>query len=164
MNNITLPNEFLEIAVAELAAGRKVRLRADGESMYPYIRGGRDDVEVSPLENPAAMPLYAIALFRHNGAYKIHRYIGINDGRYLFMGDGNYSTKEIVEATDIAGIVTRIFKPDGHICEPLSPKNLAKGRRWVRLQPLRRFILPVLRRRPARYGGTIPLIQSHRPQ
>ena len=43
-----VPNIFLQEAAEILKSGQPVRLHIDGQSMYPFIRGGKDESEDIP--------------------------------------------------------------------------------------------------------------------
>ena len=58
-------NDFFVEAVEELRKGKSVRLFVGGQSMYPFIHGGKDEIEVvnKVLSNKAKFILqYPIAV------------------------------------------------------------------------------------------------------
>lgn len=46
MRKITVSNDFFAGVAEALKQGQTVKLLIDGQSMYPFIRGGVDQVEV----------------------------------------------------------------------------------------------------------------------
>ena len=49
MRKITVSNDFFAEAAEALRQGQTVKLLIGGQSMYPFIRGGIDLVEVVPV-------------------------------------------------------------------------------------------------------------------
>lgn len=58
MRKLIVPNSFLSEAAEALRAGQTVKLHIDGQSMYPFIHGGKDLVEVVPCPPEGELPLY----------------------------------------------------------------------------------------------------------
>ena len=151
-NNIVLPNGFLSVAEEELRNGHSVRLHADGQSMFPFIRGLDDEIEIEPLAPDTPLQPMAVYFYRWNGQYMVHRYIGEHNGLCVMLGDGNYCRTEEVPRCDISGKVRHIYRKDGSIQDCEDPNWLNKGKQWVWLRPLRRIILPVWRRLYRRFS------------
>ena len=145
-DKIILPNEFLAIAEEELLQGKSVKVLADGESMYPFIKGARDTAEIEPLPSETPLETWRVYMFRHKGRYIIHRFIGTRNGSLVMMGDGNLIQKEIVSREDVIGVLSRIHKKNGGIKDCSSTKWLLTGNLWAVLSPVRRYILGILRR------------------
>lgn len=133
-----LPNEVLLPEVAALlAAGSDVTLLTKGNSMLPFIRGGRDRVVLRRQDGMAAGD---IVLARIGGRYVLHRVLGVSGTHLTLMGDGNIRGTESCMASDVIGTVVEIIRPDGRRCSP------GKGRVWRALKPVRRYILAIYRR------------------
>jgi len=139
-------NRFLEGVAAILAEGRSVRVRIDGQSMYPFIRGAKDEVELVPYQQGSSLPLWTCVFFRWGESYVVHRYIGREDSLFCIMGDGNLVLVEKVEESAILGVLRTIYRPDGTVQDCRDPKWLRKGALWYRLRRFRRFLLPLFRR------------------
>lgn len=76
----------------------------------------------------------------------VHRYIG-RDGDYcLMLGDGNLARVERVKRNDVLGLLRYIYRSDGFVQDCTDPRWLRWGALWYRLRPLRRFLLPVMKR------------------
>lgn len=141
-----VPNIFLQEAAEILKSGQPVRLHIDGQSMYPFIRGGKDEVEVVPYDGVSALPLWCSAFYCWEGKYMIHRYIGTKEGKLLMMGDGNLVRIEAVEPTAVYGILSTIYHPDGSAQDCNEKAWLSRGKWWYRLRGIRRFLIPLLKR------------------
>ena len=71
---------FFAQVESEIAAGRSVRFKVKGHSMYPLLRNGKDEVTLSPLEKVPAVN--DIVLFRYHGKHILHRIISIEGDTY----------------------------------------------------------------------------------
>lgn len=145
MRRVVVPNDFLAVAEEELRAGRSVRLHIDGQSMYPFIRGGVDEVEVVPAPAEGELPAWCCPFYKWEGRYMIHRYLGTENGECIMLGDGNLVRRERVRREDIIGLLSLIYHPDGSVQDCSDRGWLRKARLWYRLRPLRRILIPAFR-------------------
>ena len=145
MRKLIVPNSFLSEAAEALRAGQTVKLHIDGQSMYPFIHGGKDLVEVVPCPPEGELPLYCCPFYQWEGRYMIHRYIGREGDECLMLGDGNLVRIERVKRSDIIGLLRTIYRPDGTEQVCTEARWLRRAYWWVRLRPLRRFLLPLCR-------------------
>lgn len=138
-NNVLLPE-----LVKMLEEGLEVTLQSKGNSMLPFIIGGRDSVILqSPPEN---LQIGDIVLAQINKkTYVIHRIIACDEKQITLMGDGNWYGKEICYPEDILGIVVKIVKNERYIDCRL-PAERKKFKIWRKLLPVRRYLLAVYRR------------------
>ena len=145
MRKLIVPNSFLSEAAEALRAGQTVKLHIDGQSMYPFIHGGKDLVEVVPCPPEGELPLYCCPFYQWEGRYMIHRYIGREGDECLMLGDGNLVRIERVRRSDIIGLLRTIYRPDGTEQVCTDARWLRRAHWGVRLRPLRRFLLPLCR-------------------
>lgn len=145
MRKLVVPNSFLSEAAEALRAGQTVKLHIDGQSMYPFIHGGKDLVEVVPCPPEGELPLYCCPFYQWEGRYMIHRYIGREGDECLMLGDGNLVRIERVKRGDIIGLLRTIYRPDGTEQVCTEARWLRRAHWWVLLRPLRRFLLPLCR-------------------
>lgn len=149
--NLILPNEYLAIAEEELRQGKSVEIQAHGASMYPFIHGADDVVEVVPLPPGEPLKVWRAYMFMHKGQYIIHRLIGIDGETYRMLGDGNLRIEERVKRDSIIGLLKNIRCSDGKIIDATTSRWMMAGKMWHRMLPLRRYLLAVCRRL-SRYG------------
>ena len=91
-----------------LSEGKRVKLRAKGNSMMPFIRGDEDTLILAPI---SALSKGDVVLARIKGKrYVIHRIIGLNDEKIILMGDGNLYETEECSRSDIYGKVEYIIR------------------------------------------------------
>ena len=150
-DKLIVPNEFLAIAEEELRAGKSVKILADGASMLPFIIGGRDYAEIVPLTEDEAPQLWNAYLFKYNGKYIIHRFIGKDGEIYRMLGDGNLKYEERVRREDIIGVLSKIHRPKGKPVDTTTKKWRRTGKNWNKFLPVRRYLLAIFRRL-RRYG------------
>ena len=141
----TLANDiFFSQVESEIAAGRSVRFKVKGHSMYPLLRNNKDEVTLSPLtRDPAVMD---IVLFRYRGKHVLHRIIAIEGNTYTIQGDGIYLSCEKCTRKDIIGVVTQIHKKNGLEINTSLGILRFNSWCWYKLFFMRRLILGALRR------------------
>ena len=145
VRRVVVQNQFLAEVARVLSEGCSVKVRIDGESMYPFIRGGNDEVELQPYAASRPLQRWECTLFKWKGRYMVHRCIEIQNGMYRMMGDGNLAQIEEVPEEAIVGILSTIYHPDGTTQDCRDTQWLVRGRRWYRWRALRRFLIPILR-------------------
>lgn len=108
-----IPNElFFAWIEAEISEGHSVQLRLKGDSMYPLLRNGRDQVVLFPC-NPDELRPMDVILFRYNGKHFLHRILHIEGNRLYIQGDGSLVAKEECSKEDVIGKVHTIIRPSG---------------------------------------------------
>lgn len=139
-------DEAIRAVASLLREGHKVILPVKGQSMLPFIVGGRDSVELS-LPNRALDYGDAVLAWVEGCRYVLHRIVEIGgDGHLLLMGDGNIAGKEYCMVDDVVALATHVVKPDGTRTYLYSDSQRRYWQLWRCLKPLRRWILAVLRR------------------
>lgn len=145
MRKLVVPNSFFTEAAEALKNGQTVRLFVDGQSMYPFIRGGKDEIEVVPYDGTSPLELWCCPFYQWGGNYMIHRYIGMSGDKCRMLGDGNIYRIEEVPKQDIVGILRTIYHPDGTTQDCRDKRWLRKAVWWYRLLKVRRFLIPLFR-------------------
>ena len=84
-----------------------------GFSMRPFVRNERDVVVLSPLGD-RQLTKGMVVLFRYRGAHVLHRLYGVENGRLVMEGDGNYRQREIVGVEDVVAYVSAVKLANGH--------------------------------------------------
>lgn len=141
-----LPDEFLfEAAAGILSQGRRVKLIVGGDSMWPFLHGGKDCVVLEPVK-AEHLVRGAIVLFRHRGQYVLHRFIGKRGALFCFCGDGNYGSGELVSPDNILGMLQRVEHPSGCITYCTSRQWRILSEVWMRLHPVRKYIVKLFQR------------------
>lgn len=132
-----IPNALLLSEVcALLGEGRKVKLRAKGGSMRPFIRGGEDILVLGP---PMRLRRGDIVLARRGAdEYVLHRIVRMTAGRIVLAGDANLYLREECRSEDICGKAETLVR-DGRQHSLTSPSTRLCARLWHGLLPFRRL-------------------------
>ncbi len=142
---ISVGNQYLAQAAERLREGTSVRLLVQGNSMLPFIHGGKDQVTLVPFRGED-LGLGTAALYRWQGQYMIHRLVKKDATHYHFLGDGNICRMETIARHEVIGILRTIHHPDGTETDATSPRWMRRGMWWYRLRPLRRYFLFLYRK------------------
>ena len=130
---------FAEVASA-IREGKSVVIKPKGCSMLPFIRGERDEVV---LVSPDDIEIFDAVLAQlRTGVYVLHRVMEIREGSLVLMGDGNLQGKEQCRKEYVVAKVAEVIR-DGHKHDCRAPRYRLMVRMWIRLMPVRRWILAI---------------------
>lgn len=114
-----------------------VRIRLDGNSMYPLIRRMKDYVTVSPFDREIIKG--DIVLFKSaDGRYVVHRVRKIKGQRVLTMGDNCSCPDGEITADRVLGYITRVEHGE-RIINVNTALWRCFGLIWLRILPLRKL-------------------------
>lgn len=137
-------NEILRDLIKLVNEGQRVILSVKGNSMLPFIIGGKESVE---LVKPNAIAVGDVVLAWINGCrYVVHRIIKIDGDQVQLMGDGNLTDDEYCQLSDVKAYAEYVIAPNGKRRYLYTTSRLRLSRLWRRLLPVRRWILAVYRR------------------
>lgn len=137
-------NKIIEEALQMVDEGWTVTFPVRGYSMLPFIIGDVDSVE---LKKPERIAVGHVVLAWVEGCrYVIHRIVDISGEKVTLMGDGNLGYTEHCLLTDVKALAASVVTPDGKVTPLYSPRMMRAARLWLRLLPVRRWILAVYRR------------------
>ena len=143
MQKKVISNDILIPEIARLVAeGSKVAFTPKGVSMLPFIRGDRDTVL---LKAPDALSRWDIVLAKIGKAYVLHRIIDIKNEDLILMGDGNLAGVERCRRQDVIAVTEKIIKGKKEI-DCRSKWFLRQSGLWLKLKPLRRWLLAIYKR------------------
>lgn len=135
--------EYLSVLKELVEEGREVHLRIAGDSMVPFLRHNRD--EVFFCEPKEALRKGDIVFYqRENGQFVMHRIQRVRPEGYYLIGDNQTVIEGPVAREQIFGIVTKVIRNGGE----MGPGDFwweVFARVWIRMIPLRRFVLRVYR-------------------
>lgn len=137
-------NEIIEEAIRLVDEGISVTFPVNGNSMLPFIIGGRESII---LQKPAAPKVGHVVLAWVNGnRYVVHRIIRIDGDSVTLMGDGNLAGTEHCSVGDIKAIATHVVSGDEKIHYLYNSWRKLTAGLWLRLLPVRRYLLAIYRR------------------
>ncbi len=137
-------NDLFDDVATMIASGERVTLLTKGQSMFPFIVGGRDSVELTKIDGEISVGDILLAKIDNNRCYVIHRVIKIDGYRVTVMGDGNLVGTEQCLKSDVIARVTAIIKPNKTI-DPSSIQQQLYANTWQKLMPVRRYLLAIMR-------------------
>lgn len=146
MNSIVIPNAVILGEVSRmLSEGHSVVLMTKGGSMLPFIRGGKDSVELVRADSYGP---YEIVLAEvTEGHYVLHRILSVEGSAVVLKGDGNLRGTETCRVDDIKGRVVKIISRKGKETDCLAAGFERRSRRWVHMPYLCRRVLIAIYRR-----------------
>lgn len=129
--------EFVHTVRLLLSSGHKVRFHVRGRSMYPILKGGRDQVILESAKNIKEKDL-VLAQVR-SGYYVLHRVIRKDGDQLTLMGDGNLTITEECSCSNVVGKVEMVLingrwiRTDGFGFRIYSAV-------WIQLIPLKKIL------------------------
>ena len=101
----------------------------DGNSMWPFIKNGKQSVIVALPKNP--IKIYDVVFFtRPDGMQILHRVLDI-DGEKLTVGGDSQSFTEVINLSDVFGVMTGFYKGNKYI--PVEDDSyLKKVKKWCK--------------------------------
>lgn len=135
---MTLRNEILIPELARLIKeGHQVQFTPSGESMRPFIEGGRDSVTLTKADTPKVGDIVLAEVAPQH--FVLHRIIRLKNEHITLMGDGNLRGEEHCTTNNLLGKVIAIHSPKGH------RKPLTRALLWRHLIHTRRLWLKIYR-------------------
>ena len=136
-------NRNIEEAIRQAREGVRVTFPVKGQSMLPFIIGGKESVI---LHRPGLIDVGDVVLAWVDGSrYVVHRIIRIDDDRITLMGDGNLTTEHCALG-DIKARVTHVVSADNKERDLHNRWRMLAARLWYWLRPVRRYLLAIYRR------------------
>lgn len=125
-----------------IAQGKTVRFRLKGNSMFPLLRNGKDEVTLEKCTNESLKPM-DVVLFRYRGGHVLHRILQRKGNNLLIQGDGSIVAMEQCTVDDVVGKVTSVHRPSGKTVSVESWHWKLPSRLWRGLGCLRKWILRI---------------------
>ena len=136
--------KIIEEAIKLVKDGVSVTLPVNGNSMLPFIIGGKESVI---LQTPQQLEVGDVVLaWVEDNRYVVHRIIKIDDDRVTLMGDGNLLITEHCALSDVKAFVTHVVGVDNKPHDLYTPWRRRASRLWWHLCPIRRYLLAIYRR------------------
>ena len=130
----TIANEeLLDEVSRRLAEGKRVKLRAKGDSMRPFIRGGEDIIVLAPPPEHPRRGDIVLARCADDRRWVIHRVVGEKDGMIVLAGDGNLYGKELCRRDEVYGMAVAVISRG-------KERSLRGGWEWRVWRGVRRVI------------------------
>ncbi len=143
--SISFKNEdFLPEVIRLVNAGHTVTLPLRGVSMRPFLEDGRDKALLTKATMPkVGEPVLALIDKRY---YVLHRVVGIEGDKVTLLGDGNLSPERCTVDDVVASVIGFYRKGSSQLDTVKGRKWKAYSWIWMRLRPVRRWLLAFYRR------------------
>ena len=135
---------FLEV-VNRISEGERVRIRAKGNSMLPFIRDAKDEIILEKPNKQSFQKGRLLLVRLKDERYLLHRVKKIDDTHILLHGDGNLTILETCTTEDVIAEATVVIRNGKMIIKGSFRWNLYRYL-WPRNSFLRRVGLGVYRR------------------
>jgi len=146
MKMVVHNDEFFSQVLQRLEDGHTATIPVKGFSMLPFIRGGKDLVELEKAEGEIVKD--DIVLFRMNGRYVMHRVLKTDGTQFDIQGDGVWLGHEYPSREMILAKAVKIIRAGKKEVDPYAKGQLRLVHAWQRLGHLRRYILFIYRHLP----------------
>jgi len=137
---------FREVA-SRIAEGERVRIRAKGNSMLPFIRDGKDEIIIEKPNSRSFRTGRLLLVKLTGGGYVLHRIKIIADDFIVLQGDGNLSVFETCTREDVIAEATEVIRNGKEIRVGSARWNLYRHL-WPKNPFPRRVCLALYRRMP----------------
>ena len=138
-------NEIIEEAIRLVREGVNVTLPVNGNSMLPFIIGGKESVILHSQGGIVDVGDVVLAWVDGN-RYVVHRIIKLDYDRVTLMGDGNVAVTEHCRLNDIKARVTHVVSADNKERDLHNRWRMHAAKLWYWLRPVRRVLLAIYRR------------------
>ena len=154
---------IIEEAIRLVGEGVSVTLPVNGNSMLPFIIGGKESVilqkpfdrlrdrTVGEPQSAVGEPVEprvgdGVLAWVKGGYYVVHRIIATDGDAVTLMGDGNLAITEQCARSDIKALVTHVVDADGRRREIDCLWRRWAARLWWHLRSIRRYLLALYRK------------------
>lgn len=135
---------IIEEASRLVSEGLCVTLPVNGQSMLPFIIGGKESVILQKPENLKVG--HVVLAWVDGNHYVVHRITQIDGTAVTLMGDGNLVGVEHCQMSDVRALATHVVDAKGGKHYLYSKWRMRGVNVWNKLHPIRRYILGIYRR------------------
>ena len=135
---------IIEEASRLVREGVCVTLPVNGQSMLPFIIGGKESVILQKPENLKVG--HVVLAWVDGNHYVVHRIKAIDGDAVTLTGDGNLGGLEHCRLSDVRALATHVVDAKGRKRDLYTKWRMRGVTLWNMLFPLRRYILGVYRR------------------
>lgn len=135
---------IIEEASRLVRDGVCVTLPVNGQSMLPFIIGGKESVILQKPENLKVG--HVVLAWVDGNHFVVHRIKAIDGANVTLTGDGNLGGLEHCQLSDVRALATHVVDTKGRKHDLYTKWRMRGLNIWNKLFPLRRYILGVYRR------------------
>lgn len=120
-------DEIYPLIKEVISGGGKFTFKPSGSSMKPFIRPGRDAVNLTWADNPGK---YDIVLYRRkNGQFVLHRIVAEDEKGFVMCGDNQWTKEYNITRDMIIAKVSGVIR-NGHTVECSSKRSMIFAHLW----------------------------------
>lgn len=132
---------------AFLQEGHTARFRVRGWSMRIFVEHERDEVLLAAPQLETLKRGDVVLAEVRPSVFVLHRIIKVEGENIVLQGDGNIGTKEYCQRKNVLGIALGFYRKGREVPDlTTSLKWRVYSAIWLKLSPLRRYILGAYRR------------------
>ena len=135
---------IIEEASRLVRDGVCVTLPVNGQSMLPFIIGGKESVILQKPENLKVG--HVVLAWVDGNHFVVHRIKAIDGTNVTLTGDGNLGGLEHCQLSDVRALATHVVDTKGRKHDLYTKWRMRGLNIWNKLFPLRRYMLGVYRR------------------
>lgn len=107
----TLPAYHLFPLVEDLLAlGKSVKITVTGNSMYPFLRSGKDCVELVRTDCKLIRPDDIVMIRRQSGEYILHRVCKVDAQSFFIRGDAQFFVEGPIYPQQLMAQATAVWR------------------------------------------------------
>lgn len=146
MKTIALPNAlFIPEIKRAIDEGHTTTFRVRGYSMRLFLEDRRDKVVLAPCKEVKVGDVVLAEIQKDK--YVLHRVIQKEGEHLILMGDGNVYGTETCNTSNVIGIAIGFLRKGRDVMDTTDGKKWKiYSFFWLRLKPIRRYILAFYRR------------------
>ena len=146
MKTIALPNAlFIPEIKRAIDEGHTTTFRVRGYSMRLFLEDRRDKVVLAPCKEVKVGDVVLAEIQKDK--YVLHRVIQKEGEHLILMGDGNVYGTETCNTSNVIGIAIGFLRKERDVMDTTDGKKWKiYSFFWLRLKPIRRYILAFYRR------------------
>lgn len=146
MKTIALPNAlFIPEIKRAIDEGHTTTFRVRGYSMRLFLEDRRDKVVLAPCKEVKVGDVVLAEIQKDK--YVLHRVIQKEGEHLTLMGDGNVYGTETCNTSNVIGIAIGFLRKERDVMDTTDGKKWKiYSFFWLRLKPIRRYILAFYRR------------------
>ncbi len=117
-----------------LKENKVVVAKTEGDSMYPMLVEGRDNVMIAPPIFP--LKKYDVPVYRRDGHYTMHRIVKVTKRGYIICGDNRAYLERDIKDCDIVGVLIAFYH-DGKLVNCTDKDYMKYAKKVCRNLPVR---------------------------
>ena len=125
-----------------LDEGHNLRIPLSGRSMFPLLKGGRDDAVISTVHGKTLKRGDIVLYVQEDGTHVLHRIHHIKNDDFFMLGDAHTSIEGPIKNEKILAVAVAVIRKDKTISCSRYDYRIASAL-WLLVRPLRPKVMHV---------------------